>query len=496
MLTAIRFDGHTLHLRKPHSENIFDIDSLSLLIGPNGSGKTRFLETLIEEFVPSQMLSLTKGWQAEFDFETHEGRGSFENWGVVYYNPVPYRPILTARKGFIDASGKTNGNIFELVSHADILQGFDLKIKLLATLNANFDALCSILADSFLEEGGAEHPHLQPLINYIKHCEQQLSPARTFKIKDEITRLSKELKTAKENFYAAFKQETLAHSFSTLPTLRAYAIFAVLNHLIDARTLTPKKAVDFLSRHLELNYYLFRSSTITPEEQEKHFTLIDNTVALMEHLSIRPDQINGRVLDAVRHVLDLEHDISLFERQFHPHAFSIDLPGLSSGEHAICNQLIALKNAIRCLSKYQNILVLIDEGDAFLHLAWQRCYILELNNFLARCKAEVGIENLQLVIASHSPLLTSDVPSEFVCRLDATSGSHAQLSFAAPIHSILNLSFDSSTIGEFATRRINATIEKLEHNQPLTPLDDYVIASVDDPIISRELKRLQAERAS
>jgi len=93
-------------------------------------------------------------------------------------------------------------------------------------------------------------------------------------------------------------------------------------------------------------------------------------------------------------------------------------------------------------------------------------------------------------------LLTSDVPSEFICRLESPSTAEAQPSFAAPIHTILNLSFDSSTIGEFATRKINATIDKLENSEPLTPVDHYIIASVDDPIIRRELQRLQGERLS
>lgn len=494
MLTAIHFEGHTLRLRSPQSENIFDIDSLSLLIGPNGSGKTRFLQTLIEELIPSQMLSLTKGWQAELDFKTHEGRLEIEDLGVVYYNPVSYRPEITARKGFIDASNYKNVNIFELLNHRDILQGFNLEVKLSARLNANLDALCKLLADSFLEEDSTEHPILQSLINHIKTCEQKLSSTVALKIEDETTRLNNELKKSKKDYYATFKKVTLAQSLSLLGERRTYAVFATLNHLIEARTLTPRKAVDFLSTHLELNYFLFRASTITPEEREKHYYLIDNTFALMEKLNIHPGVFNGHILDEVRYRLDKKHEISLFKRKRYPHAFSIELPGMSSGEQAICNQLIALKSAIRSLSTSQNILVLIDEGDAFLHLAWQRCYILELNNFLSRCKAELGIKNLQLIIASHSPLLTSDVPSEFICRLGSTSQAHP--SFAAPIHSILNLSFDSSTIGEFATQRINSTIEKLENHQKLTPLDEYIIASVDDPIISRELKRLQGERAS
>lgn len=495
MLTAIHFKDHTLHLRTPDSENIFDIDSLSLLIGPNGSGKTYFLRTLIEELVPSRLLSLTKDWRAEFDFEAEDGDRPLQGWGVVYYNPVPHRPKFRARKGFVDASGKTTGNMFELASHSDILQGFGLKARLTATLNANIDELCKLLADGILESDHDQHPTLYPLINHIRVSVQKLSPALTFNIKDEIARLEGEIRSGKDSFYAAFQKETIDHNIKTLGARRTYATFAVLNYLINTRALTKKKAIGYLHAHLEIEPFLAAVAPISQEEKRKQLTLIDNTIALMEALNIKPDQLNGRLFDNITYRLQLEQDRPLFEQRHHPHAFAIDFPGLSSGEHAICNQLIALKAAIRSLSKCPNILVLIDEGDAFLHLAWQRCYVLEVNNFLARCKAELGIANLQLVLASHSPLLTSDVPSAFICRLEAESTSQAQPSFAAPIHAILNLSFGASTIGEFATRRINATIDKLQKKQPLTPTDEYVIASIDDPIIVRELKRLREEPA-
>ncbi|MNJ70339.1 hypothetical protein D3C77_667890 [compost metagenome] len=62
-------------------------------------------------------------------------------------------------------------------------------------------------------------------------------------------------------------------------------------------------------------------------------------------------------------------------------------------------------------------------------------------------------------------------------------------SFAAPLYAILNLAFDASTIGEFATRRINATIKNLKAGR-LTERDQYLISIVDDPIIKRELKAM------
>ncbi len=177
---------------------------------------------------------------------------------------------------------------------------------------------------------------------------------------------------------------------------------------------------------------------------------------------------------------------------------------MSSGQWAIINQVISIYEAIKQLAtkpdKAAKILVLIDEGDAFLHLAWQRKYIWQVNNFLAACKTEFSIPCLQLIIASHSPLLTSDVPKEFICQLQLPETGRAQVpqedqpSFAAPLNAILNICFDASTIGEFATRRINSTIENIKHKQ-ISPRDKYLISIIDDPIIKRELVRM-SERPS
>jgi len=496
VLTSIHFEGNTLNLRTPTSQNIFDIDSVSLLIGPNGSGKTRFLQAIVQEFLPSQMLSLTKDWKATFDFEEQENQSPPTNWGVIYYNPVPYRPKFKARKNFVDASTRTIKNPFHLASHQDILQGFDLEIRLFAALQINITRLCQLLADFFLRETGDEHPKLYSLVNHIQSLEQKLKSIRNLALTDQEKNLTHELKTLKDGFYTAIQEDTLEQALKRNSKPKVFAIFATLNHLIEHRELEAKEAIHFLTRHLDLELNLPHMPTIRAENHRLHETIIDNTTQLLEHLDIRYFERLQPYPEKLETELNLARDRVLFEHDFSPHAFSVHLPGLSSGQAAICNQLISLYESLQSLAHQENILILIDEGDAFLHLAWQRCYILQLNNFLSRCQADLNITHLQLIIASHSPLLTSDVPSEFICRLESPSTAEAQPSFAAPIHTILNLSFDSSTIGEFATRKINATIDKLENSEPLTPVDHYIIASVDDPIIRRELQRLQGERLS
>ncbi|EFA0661983.1 ATP-binding protein, partial [Escherichia coli] len=169
--------------------------------------------------------------------------------------------------------------------------------------------------------------------------------------------------------------------------------------------------------------------------------------------------------------------------------FKIDFSDMSSGQIAILAQIGAISDSITKLSDrgIRSILLLIDEGDAFLHIDWQRKYISNLNKMLGSLKTSLGIDNLQLILASHSPLLATDVPKDFITRLPI---ENATLSgFASPLYILLNESFGTKTIGEFATNKIETIIDKIP-NRILTEKDYYLINNIDNPLIKSEIERL------
>ncbi|CAI3794066.1 hypothetical protein GLGCALEP_00857 [Pseudomonas sp. MM221] len=92
-------------------------------------------------------------------------------------------------------------------------------------------------------------------------------------------------------------------------------------------------------------------------------------------------------------------------------------------------------------------------------------------------------------MATHSPLLATDIPKQFICSLDSRDSSEPPKAFAATLHTIFNHSFNSRTIGEFASQRINEAVISLQ-NQNLTLRDKLVIQSIDNPIIRREIELL------
>ncbi|NWE37638.1 AAA family ATPase, partial [Pseudomonas gingeri] len=141
-----------------------------------------------------------------------------------------------------------------------------------------------------------------------------------------------------------------------------------------------------------------------------------------------------------------------------------------------CNITAALE---KISSKRDNILLLIDEGDAFLHLEWQRLYIQQLNDLLSGTVQSAGVSALQVIMATHSPLLATDVPKQFVCSLNEQQDGKTPKAFAATLHTLFNQSFKAKTIGEFASQRINEAVENYRNKNP-DARDEAVIKSIDN----------------
>ena len=92
------------------------------------------------------------------------------------------------------------------------------------------------------------------------------------------------------------------------------------------------------------------------------------------------------------------------------------LSSLSAGEKVT---LLRFTNIyMNILEKYNNwktdFLILIDEPDLHLHLDWQRQYIQKLIDVFATLSSDI---KLHFVIATHSPFLISDLPTECIIAL-------------------------------------------------------------------------------
>ncbi|HFF2349076.1 TPA: AAA family ATPase, partial [Pseudomonas aeruginosa] len=169
----------------------------------------------------------------------------------------------------------------------------------------------------------------------------------------------------------------------------------------------------------------------------------------------------------------------------HETPIKIEWSNLSSGLQALVEQFSLIDEAVAQASQQgrSSVLLLIDEGDAYLHLDWQRKYISLLNKYLANVKKRHRLESLQLILATHSPLLAADIPSEFVTNLDSATRTK---SFAAPLEEVIAGSFESNSIGEFAASKINEVYKRAQKSK-LTKEDRKLISAIGDPAIQAAL---------
>lgn len=149
----------------------------------------------------------------------------------------------------------------------------------------------------------------------------------------------------------------------------------------------------------------------------------------------------------------------------------------------------------------KNMLLLIDEFDLYMHPEWQRKALKTLIDGLS---ARYSDSNIQIILATHSPLLLSDIPIQncvFLKKQERCLTIEDNLSlrqtFGANVHILLqNAFFLDRTIGEYAfqliltiSKKLSALLDdkgNLELREECKPYL-WIINSIGDPILHRKL---------
>jgi|GEM_PF-462865 len=181
---------------------------------------------------------------------------------------------------------------------------------------------------------------------------------------------------------------------------------------------------------------------------------------------------------------------------------------MSSGERAFQNFFSWLNllpdfncidsNVIKSLKK--NILLLIDEIDLYLHPDWQR----KIVDFLIdELNSQFGNHKVQVILATHSPIVLSDIPKMNTIylyaednRLVVDENSNHTETFAANIYNILDDSFYiDNTMGEYAKGVIDKIIKSINSFNSETTFDQYIecmkrINIIGETILNKKLKEM------
>lgn len=166
--------------------------------------------------------------------------------------------------------------------------------------------------------------------------------------------------------------------------------------------------------------------------------------------------------------------------------------GMSSGEQSMLNTFSYI---YKFLKKWENpgpFVLMLDEIDLSLHPRWQQGYMLRLTGFLKEIMDEIKEGNkkksesdkrnlgenpqIHLLVATHSPIVLSDVPGEFITYFKAENSQKIfsivdtdkkSKTFGANIYDIyndafyLNMENGKGVIGGIASKKVKDILEKL-----------------------------------
>ncbi|NJI86771.1 AAA family ATPase [Shewanella sp. Iso12] len=167
--------------------------------------------------------------------------------------------------------------------------------------------------------------------------------------------------------------------------------------------------------------------------------------------------------------------------------------GISSGSKAYLTLFSVLHDKLK--GTRNDTLVCIDEGDLYLHPAWQIDFLRNINNLLPKFFNAY----IQLVLTSHSPFLLTDLPRDNVIILHegkiVDKNENPLKTFGANLYDIYSNAFflNEKRFGSLADEHIDKVIDRISRND-LSNFDIEKITGfinlIGDRLLRNQLKRM------
>lgn len=188
---------------------------------------------------------------------------------------------------------------------------------------------------------------------------------------------------------------------------------------------------------------------------------------------------------------------------------------MSSGEVAYLNIFSRFYSIIDKDLRFDHLtndlVILIDEGELYLHPMWQKKFVKLILDYLPELfsgKKHNHQRNLQIIFTTNSPIPASDLPNSniiFLEKIDQTvivknSLEDKKFTLGANINTLLADSFflKDGTIGDFAKFKINHIIEILQGDySTITRKREYLeraIHMIGEPVVKHKLIQMLNER--
>ncbi len=173
---------------------------------------------------------------------------------------------------------------------------------------------------------------------------------------------------------------------------------------------------------------------------------------------------------------------------------------ISSGHSAYLNMCAKINSARKSgeIWRKENVILLIDEGDIYLHPEKQLAY---MDNLLKLLQTLYQGKKVQLIVTSNSPFIVSDIQSSNILYLERKEKkievvkSTISNTFASNVNVLLLDSFfvKNGLIGEYARKKIDSIIQDLQGRDIPESKHRHLeelIKIIGEPVIRRKLETM------
>lgn len=195
---------------------------------------------------------------------------------------------------------------------------------------------------------------------------------------------------------------------------------------------------------------------------------------LIEHGIVEKEPSNLRELSTILPPSFYSIDIMLLKKDVVNEA-PISLSRMSSGERQFlytCStfiyhilNLLSVQDSRRV--RYRNMNLVLDEVEICFHPEYQRQFVFKLIDLLTKLRLTRWC-SINILIATHSPFILSDIPQQNILYLENGACANSQVNvnpYAANVNDILHQSFflKDAFMGEFALRRIGNLVSEIDN---------------------------------
>lgn len=143
-----------------------------------------------------------------------------------------------------------------------------------------------------------------------------------------------------------------------------------------------------------------------------------------------------------------------------------------------------------------NIILMLDEAETYLHPEWQRLYI---NSIIKAVNDIFKNKYIHIFIATHSPMILSDIPKQNIVFIEKNADGKTVIenrdnhmeTFSANLYDLYKDSFflENGTIGEFAKEKLIEIVKMIESNKNKKDVEK-MINMISDEYIKDKFKSM------